>query len=420
MMIRGTVAQIVLAAVLGWTGAAQAETLPSAEAVKEVVQAAADAFTGGNAREALTLLEELSAQLGEAGRREHPLVDVLLARCLATLGRSDEALDAVERALAWSAHDPGAREHAERLRAELVATAFASVEVTCGEGVERVRLVERAETQDCPGWWPTLAPGRWTFEGLPMETGRPVAVVEARAGHARHLMIRAVSVRHAPAAIASAEIAPTDAVARDADPPKREGGPGVAATVAGGDVEADRTWRIGARAGGGISGITERNELVVRTESAFGWRLSTSVETPRRWGLGLAAEASLSKVEMAYGTADRAAESISTLSWLIVDAAVLGRACVEAVGLVGCLVPGVSLGWLAAASEERDGEERRVASSAPWHLGVRAGFDVRLPVGAIDLVVGAHGSWSRWPGALELADGSLAAARGWIELGVVY
>lgn len=358
--------------------------------VEETVQVAAAHFKDERPAEALTLLEGLVVRLGPIERRRHPLIDVMIGRCLSRLGRATEAIDAFDRALAWAAPGTSAHQRATRYRAELLATAFGAVRVECGPAVERVRLVERGETRACPASWPALPVGEWTFEGLPPRPGFGAVRQTVAAGREARLRL--------PAAVG-----------------ERPGAGRAEAAEAAGD------WRLGLRLGMGLATIAGRNDVVVDTWSGLGWRAALAVEAPISARIGWAVEGGVGGAEMGFSVAGASPGAQWTLRWLMVEAAALLRVCWPGPRRAVCVVPGVGGGWLIDATESGPGGERPVeAGRGELHAGLRLGADARFSVSGVELVAGLHGAWSPWPGAIEFANGSLAAARGWVELGVVY
>ncbi|MCB9553577.1 MAG: hypothetical protein H6705_17180 [Myxococcales bacterium] len=313
----------------------------------------------------------------------------MIGRCLSRLGRSTEALDAFDRALGWAAPGTVAHQRAARYRAELLAMAFGAARVECGPAVERVRLVERGETRACPASWPALPVGEWTFEGLPPRPGLGAVRQAVTAGREARLRLPAAGDQ-----------------------------PGSGRAEAG---EAAGAWRLGLRLGAGLATIAGRNDVVVETWSGLGWRAALAVEAPISARIGWAVEGGLAGAEMGYSVAGASPGARWTLRWLMVDAAALLRVCWPGDGRALCAVPGIGGGWLVNATESGQGSERSVeAGRDALHVELRLGADARFSVAGVELVAGVHGAWSPWPGALEFANGSLAAARGWLELGVLY
>ena len=76
-------------------------------------------------------VKEALARLDPDTLRAYPLIMVMRGRTLDALGRAAEALDALDRALAWSVPGSVSYRHAERLRAALVEAAFATLRVRC-------------------------------------------------------------------------------------------------------------------------------------------------------------------------------------------------------------------------------------------------------------------------------------------------
>lgn len=382
---------LALAASLTRPASAEPEA-PTLAEVEAAVAAAGARYTAGEYAEALTLLDALSVQLGDAGRRAHPVIELHKGRCLARLGRPEDALTAYERVIRWADRVPEAAEthaHAVRFREALLATALGGLEVRCGPEIERVRLAGREEgAVDCPARWPSLPVGPHRVEPLD---------ADGRVGRSTEVTVVA----------------------------------GRSTTVT---VEADAAgrWRPGARLGAGVAIIGGETVYAAEPTPGSSFRIAATVESPQLWGwLSGQLELGVNRSVMSY-TDTRAIDPAGTrlvgaspravdLTWWQVEAALLGRICRPPDAWSPCLALGVGVAGLIHAEDAFEG--RAVESSSgrdQAHLLARGGLELRIPWGARLPFAGLHVAWSPWPGALQYEDGRLPQLRAWFDLGISF
>lgn len=346
-------------------------------------------FAEGLYPEALTTLDALAARLDPDTLRAQPLIMVMRGRTLDALGRALEALDAFDRALAWSAPDSVAHRHAERWRAALLETAFSTLRVRCRAPVERVRLVERGDERPCPAVWAPLPAGRWTVEGR----GPGVEVTAKVTAERGAVQVVELSAPHAIEGPSAVESRPR------------------------GDVPAG--WAVGVLAGVGAAVIGSSAVLRER-DPGLAVHVAGQVERRLARWLSLGVELGLTYAQMGFLLADALEVDAGTLSWLTAEAALLARPCARLGEVELCGAPGVATAWLLHAEQAQPGA---VASPAEHgtdtlHLGARFGVEVRLPVGGVASSLGVHVLYSPWPGAVGFTDGALPYLRGWLDAGV--
>lgn len=349
------------------------------------VESAAGLFERRAYAEALTVLEALVIRLGPDGVAKHPLVLVMLGRAQMKAATPREALATLDEAMIVGRDDPPTLRYAARLRAELLASAFGTLRVRCGAGVEAVLLVEAGETRSCPAQWSPLTAGDWTL--APQPAGAPVRVALA------------------PGTTADAALdAPAPA---PPDPSTAE--------------PAEPALGLTLRLGGGLAGIGGTTRDVPRTAVGPAARIGAAVDLPlssARFGLGV--EAGLAWSELRYEAERVEGRAEVALRWLTVEGALLGRACAALPGARGCARLGVGVGWLASAREDGpEGDDIAVRSGRDAvHIAARAGLDLHLPTDDLEWIVGVHGLYSPAPGALSFDGGALPYLRAWLDVGV--
>lgn len=365
---------------------APAHASPAPGAVVAEVERAGRYFSEGLYSEALSTLDVLVARLDPDTLRAHPLIMVMRGRALDALGREGEALDAFDRALAWSAPGSVSHRHAERLRAALIEAAFATVQAVCRAPIERAQLVERADTRPCPAVWAPLPAGAWTVRGHGAGVEVTARVTVERGGE------RVV------------ELAPPP------PPDVPEPAP---------DVAASAPWGAGVLAGGGASTIGS-SAAFRALEADWAARLALQVERRLTGWLAVAVELGLTHSQMGFLLVDAIEGELGTLRWLTVEAALLARPCASLGAVDLCGAPGLSTAWLMHAEQAQPGGAARPArhGTDTLHAGLRLGVEARLPLDGLSPSLGVHALYSPWPGAVGFTDGALPYLRAWLDAGV--
>lgn len=362
----------------------------------EVVAEAAAAHgrcQAGAVDEGLARLTALTDALGERERRLRPQLGMLAGHCLQLGARVEDALAAYDAAIALADPDTPvgaeARAEARRLREALVQQAFGDLAVRCGAGVERVRLVERDATADCPARWTELKAGPYRVEPLGAEG--PLA----------------------PASTVTVTAGEEAAVALD--------GPPAPAPPVG------TPWRFGGRVGLGIASIVGETQHLTVDGPGPSWRLAATAETPRFDGwlsgqieLGVRHSA-MPFTDTGYATdGDLGPEDIE-LSWWQLHVDLLARACEPGRTWAICAAAGLGVGVVLHAEEQRAAEvvDPGLAGDAA-HISARLGLEAEVPLSGWTPIVGLHGALSPWPGAIEFADTRLPQLRIWLDVGAVF